>query len=106
MSGLLQFLEWQKHNVNARNNAGETPLYLAITHRNVKAVEWLLDAKADPRIPDKNGTTCLQAARAMVTKRNDHSVESKTDANEDQSPILVSVVILSLIEDAVKNNKA
>jgi ankyrin repeat protein len=49
--------------VNAQNNKGRSPLYLAVKHNYVRLLNYLLfEAEADPRIKDKFGDTILHAA--------------------------------------------
>ena len=48
---LRELLSTKGINVNAKDSANQTPLYLAISTRNLESVQELLKAKADPNIP-------------------------------------------------------
>ena len=55
------FLEIFKVDVNAKHNLGWTPLMVAAMNGHFVAVKTLLDAKANPNIPDsysQAGETC------------------------------------------------
>ena len=57
-------LETYKHDVNTKNNQGETPLFLAA--QNAKSLVSMLLAKgANPKVMDKNGRTASIAAAEM-----------------------------------------
>lgn len=58
--------------VNARNDEGQTPLFIAVALNNLAIVEILLMAGAEPNKTYKDGTSPLQAA---VIKGNEHMVE-------------------------------
>ncbi|MEI6194203.1 MAG: ankyrin repeat domain-containing protein [Verrucomicrobiota bacterium] len=45
--------------VNARDDNGQTPLHLVMTHGNTNAIQCLLDYKADVNAKDNNGKTPL-----------------------------------------------
>ena len=59
---ILQSLLNHGANVNATNKLNVTALMIACTKGNVDAISALLNAKADPNIPDAYGDTCLQNA--------------------------------------------
>ena len=44
-------------NVNAQNNSGDTPLYVAVSRSNAIIVKTLLQCGADPTITNKRGDT-------------------------------------------------
>ncbi len=48
--------------INGQNSEGWTPLHLACDIGNLEVVEWLLDRKADPNIPNFDGKTPLAKA--------------------------------------------
>jgi uncharacterized protein len=52
MVDILLNNSWHKANPNAANNSGETPLIVAVHHRNAQAVSLLLKANADPDATD------------------------------------------------------
>lgn len=62
---LIGLLISRRANVNAKTNKGETPLHWALTWRP-EAVQALLEAGADPRIPGPDGKTCLEMVNAMM----------------------------------------
>src|SRR6185369_4467555 len=45
--------------VNPRDTNGRTPLYMAVQYKDEHSVQALLDAGANPDIPDKDGQTVL-----------------------------------------------
>ena len=49
--------------LNARDEAGRTPLILATMHGHIEAVRRLLAAGANPALPDSEGLDALQHAR-------------------------------------------
>lgn len=49
-------------NINAKDNDGMTPLYIAVAKNNLEAVQFLLSQGADPNIYDNNFITPLQFA--------------------------------------------
>jgi hypothetical protein len=49
--------------VNTQNDDGETPL---MTNKSLKAVQLLLKAGADPRVPNQRGESALDVARSDV----------------------------------------
>ena len=62
-----------KNQFNRRNNDGETPLHLAIIHRNIEMCELLIEGGADVNVTDGDGGTPLHYA----TKRG-HTVQLPT----------------------------
>ena len=60
-----QFLLSHGADPNARENGDNvTPLHLAAAHGLLESVRILLDAGADPSIPDGDGVTALEHARS------------------------------------------
>jgi len=49
--------------VNRRDMSGRTPLHWAACWGNIKSIDILLDAGADPCLPDKDGVTPVDLAR-------------------------------------------
>lgn len=45
--------------INVQSRQYETPLYIAVGRLNVRCVEYLLEAGADPNIPNRDGETSL-----------------------------------------------
>ncbi len=74
---LILFLIEKQANVNARNNAGETPLTLAVNAQYEDAIEKLLFAGADPNIADNNGLTPLCHAAISGNTRSFEMLASK-----------------------------
>jgi ankyrin repeat protein len=60
---VLEFLARTGADLNARTIGGSTPLHDAVRAHRRDAVELLVAAGADPRIPDGTGTTPLDLAR-------------------------------------------
>jgi hypothetical protein len=57
--------------VNARNELGETPLLLAVSHGQTALVKLLLLSGADPTIPDRLG----QTARSIAVAKGHREIE-------------------------------
>lgn len=56
--------------IDARDQAGRTPLMLAVTQGRLEIVRLLLARGADPNVPDNTGHTPLQQAR----RQNSHDI--------------------------------
>jgi ankyrin repeat protein len=80
---MTQFLLEQKANVNAvENRSGSTPLHLAAKNRDLKTLELLIDAGADPSLPDGVGRTALyHAYNENFIDVVDLLLEKKADPN-------------------------
>ena len=60
---IVNALLGQKANVNARNNLGQTPLFIAVDEQHDKALATLIiNGKADVTVPDEEGVTTLHRA--------------------------------------------
>ena len=57
--------------INARNLAGETAFLKTIKCGHFQIARILMLAGADINLPDNNGITPLNAARAFIVKRSD-----------------------------------
>lgn len=66
---LLQKKPVNSFNINARNKAGKTALFVATEKSHERVVEWLfIYAKADPGIKDNEGKLALDIARGVLEK--------------------------------------
>uniref|UniRef100_A0A8C6TBP2 Nuclear factor of kappa light polypeptide gene enhancer in B-cells 2 (p49/p100) n=1 Tax=Neogobius melanostomus TaxID=47308 RepID=A0A8C6TBP2_9GOBI len=52
----------QQHLINAANHLRQTPLHLAVSLRQVKVIDWLLKAGADPSLLDRDGRSAVHLA--------------------------------------------
>jgi uncharacterized protein len=59
----------RKADINERDVTGATKLFEAVSSRNFTKVEKLLDAGADPNIPENNGTTPVMEAAGWGSLR-------------------------------------
>ena len=63
---LLEFLLFHSINkdtyINAVNYLEQTPLHLAVMHKHLDSIEWLIEAGADPMVHDSRGFTPLHIA--------------------------------------------
>ena len=59
---LLEYDASRNSNVNARDQDGQTPIYQAIRHENIEAINLLLDYKAKVDIADYKGLTPFHVA--------------------------------------------
>lgn len=93
---LLLILEASAVDVNERNDAGETPLLIAVRAGAMGCVEKLLSVKADPDRPGKNGETPLcEAARLGRLVIAEMLVRAGADVNaalrNGQTPLLQAI---------------
>jgi ankyrin repeat protein len=70
--------------INAVNDAGETPCILATHESNYDALELLIRAGANLHAVDNDGSTAMAVA---VQRQNDKSVEILVDANVDVNTV-------------------
>ena len=81
-----------KPTINTRNKKqGETALFLAVKKRRFEAIKDLLEAEADPNIPDNKGTTAVSMIfeEALSQKKNLQDNFSKKQSGEITSGGLV-----------------
>ena len=82
--------------VNAVNNKGQTPLWLACCDGQEAFVATMLDAGADPSIADKNGDSCLHAAMnghcstGAIQKIVDHGAHVNAVNKDETTPLLLA----------------
>lgn len=69
LSVSLLLLRNTDSDLNHKAQCGLTPLIAAVLGGNARVVRALLDAKADPRMPDAHGTTAVSVAKRK--KRED-----------------------------------
>lgn len=84
--------------INATNNKGETPLFLATLNDASAIVDVLLKSSADPNIPNKDNITPIlrsvlnkkgyECFELLINSNADVNLQSKTGAN----PILVAAI--------------
>ena len=106
-------------NVNAANKKNQTPLTLACVHKNEDAINTLLNASADPNIPDDAyGDTCLhkavrqecsiQVLQAII----DHGADVNATNKEYETALTIACVskdeaaIIILLNASTKSNTA
>ena len=82
--------------VNAVNNTGQTPLWLACCDGQVDFVKILLDTGADTNIIDKYGDSCLHAAMhghcstEVIQKILDHGAHVNAVNKDGATPLLLA----------------
>jgi ankyrin repeat protein len=74
------------------NKFGVAPLHKAVRTRSAAAVRTLLDCGADPKQPNKSGSTPMLLARLNTGKSGSGSPEAKAQQQE----------ILRMLKDALK----
>ncbi len=100
-------LEAKGIDVNAKNQAGVTPLHVMVVKGKPILVKLLLDAKADVNLADNNGITALHLATAISYFKDESALKGQLFASkEEQSAASSSVTgpalfvgFLSLLTD-------
>lgn len=105
------------HNVDKKNNQGQTALMIACQHHNVKAVELLLKHGADITVKDNQNNSCLWYLFNSIDQllsQNDTKVENIVkmlfengmDPNSklaiENSPTLLMMVVRFKLNDTVR----
>ena len=57
--------------INEQNSTGDTPFHHALTTGSCSLIEQLLEAGADPRLPDSNGNNSLFHLTSKMASRNE-----------------------------------
>lgn len=101
--------------INSQNEAGKTPLYLAVKYRLPELVTLLLARGADVNIPDEDGVTplavaCITPNNATILKtllqRSSSEVVTKTlfqpigGSNGDYKHVMLQVILPSSLANA------
>lgn len=79
-----EFPELASCNINSRDNAGRTPLYIATVRHRSDIVESLMQAGADPRVADSNECTPLHNIMkqpGILTESTKVLLEAGADVN-------------------------
>jgi ankyrin repeat protein len=91
--------------VNALNNANESPIYNAAKGGDPEAIQLLLDAGADPNIPQKDGRRPIHEAARWgkdwaVTLYLEHGADVNVQDNEGSTPLHEAVLWGKAWDDA------
>jgi ankyrin repeat protein len=91
--------------VNALNNANESPIYNAAKGGDPEAIQLLLDAGADPNIPQKDGRRPIHEAARWgkdwaVTLYLEHGADVNAQDNEGSTPLHEAVLWGKAWDDA------
>ena len=88
-----QYLIDRDHDVDALSHTCETPLMAAVCKGHHEIVRMLLEARADPNIPDGHGDTALHRAvldSAATDLLLDHGAEVNQENEDGISPLLLA----------------
>ncbi|CAF0850081.1 unnamed protein product [Didymodactylos carnosus] len=70
-------LTLEKTLLNVKNNRGQTPLHLAVSHNNIDAVSQLINAGVDASIVDNDHLSPLHLCTSLMTVSNRSCILSK-----------------------------
>ncbi|WP_049975690.1 ankyrin repeat domain-containing protein [Chthoniobacter flavus] len=96
MDAVKQYIE-ANENPNATDEAGNTPLMMAVVMDHVDVVEYLLAHGADPFLKNRAGDTALVIAKRGAPKKSTQVLESyMTSHSESKRPHAAFVLAASI----------